>query len=697
MALKKWILACLFFGGVTSGSFASPLAPSRAFRPDDHYRIRTAVEARISPDGSRVAFVERSIDRDRNRTRSQIWLLSLADQTTQRLSHDEADDSSPRWSPDGTALAFLSTKISPDWQPHTGSADFQPQVGGGAQSMLVVVRVDTGQRDIVATYDISNDPLAYLGVGDQLSWSPDGRAIAYLSADPGPEPPPGDPIVLTRYSYKSWATMQDNRRWHIHVVTLSNKKVKQLTDGPYHEHSIAWSPSGKEIAFISNRGPDPDRVHNFDLFAVSVDAGKVRRITDTQGCEYTPAWSSDGKMIAYRAGTRAVTTKESSAEDPHLWVIPAAGGPARELATDLDRRVMAIAWAPDEAIVYFTVEDHGDTVLYRVRADGENLEPAVAETGRVHDFSAAESRALAFTFTAVDSPAEVFVKRGGQPPRQMSQLNAELLEERDVSVSEAFEFDSFDGTRVQGFLTPPLGREPGRAYPLILQIHGGPHGQQGPHFTHRAQVYAGLGWATVMINYRGSSGYGQKFADGTVGDQNGDEFKDLMAGLDYILGKTPYLDPARLAVEGGSYGGQLTNWAVTQTTRFKAAISRAGISNLITLAYTIWAQDYIQVEFGGHPWEKDIAAFMWKRSPLAHVAKVETPVLFIHGEEDQDVSIVEAEQMYNALQQRKVETMFVRYPREGHGLREPAHAVDGLERSIAWYERFLGVTEGTQP
>ncbi len=277
----------------------------------------------------------------------------------------------------------------------------------------------------------------------------------------------------------------------------------------------------------------------------------------------------------------------------------------------------------------------------------------------------------------------------------------ELAASRDVSVPEAFEFSSFDGTRVQGFLTPPLRREPGRKYPLIVNIHGGPHGQQGPSFVHKSQVYAGEGYAVLMVNYRGSSGYGQKFTDGTVNDQNGGEFKDVMAGLDYILSKTPYLDPDRLGVEGGSYGGQLTNWAITQTTRFKSAIPSAGISNLVSHGYLIWAQDYTFVEWGGrHPWQEDVAKRMWERSPIAHVARAKTPTMFIHGELDQDVPIQEAEQMYIALKQVGVEAVLLRYPREGHGLREPAHVVDALgakprlARAIPQGQRHVGRSLG---
>jgi dipeptidyl aminopeptidase/acylaminoacyl peptidase len=308
----------------------------------------------------------------------------------------------------------------------------------------------------------------------------------------------------------------------------------------------------------------------------------------------------------------------------------------------------------------------------------------------VSGVSVAQGGTIGYSFTSVNAPAEVHVKTGASDPRQLTRVNAELLAGRDVSVPEPFEFASFDGTRVQGFLTPPLRREPGRRYPVVVAIHGGPHGQQGPSFVHKSQVYAAEGYAVVMVNYRGSTGYGQKFSDGTVNDQNGSEYKDVEAGLDHILKKVPYLDADRVGVEGGSYGGQLTNWAITQSTRYKSAVPSASISNLLSHAYLIWALDYPLVEWGGrHPWQENMALELWKRSALAHVDKVRTPTMFIHGELDQDVPIQEAEQMYAALQQVGVEAVLVRYPREGHGLREPAHVVDAITRSLAWHGRFL--------
>jgi dipeptidyl aminopeptidase/acylaminoacyl peptidase len=674
---QQRLIAILVWISVTAAApvFATP----RRFQPDDHYALQSASDVRISPNGSMIAYVRQFID-GQHRNRSEVWLLGLADGRTRRLSADGVDARSPRWSPDGEAVMYLSGPTN------VQRSNFLAAAFG---ANIVVAHPTQGASEIVAQYEVSNEPLAYQGTGEQTAWSPDGKAIAYLSADPGPEPPGTDPYVIVRLGYKTWVGMVDNKRWHVYMVTLADKRVQRLTSEPYHDHTIAWSPKGDEIAFISNHEPDPDRVHNYDIFAVRVADGTIRQITRTPGCEYSPTWSPDGKFIAYLAGTRALTTRESNAEDPHAWIVPASGGAGRQLAPGLDRRTIGIEWAPDEPLVYLRVEDHGNSILYRVGADGRDLTPVVNDVGSLRSFSAAKGRAVAYEFASPRAPAEAFVKVQDQAARQVTHLNDRLLADREVSVPEPFEYSSFDGIRVQGFLTPPLHPLSGQKYPLIVQIHGGPHSQQGPAFVLKSQVYAGNGYASLMVNYRGSTGYGQTFADGTLRDQDGSEFKDVIAGLDYILAQTPYLDAERVGVEGGSYGGQLTNWAVTQTLRFKAAVASSGISNLVNLAYTHWAPDYMQEEYHGYPWQDDIAASLWAHSAVAHIENVKTPTMLIHGEEDGDVSVAEAETMYNALRQVGVQAVFVRYPREGHGLREPVHVVDAMERSLDWYDYFI--------
>jgi dipeptidyl aminopeptidase/acylaminoacyl peptidase len=289
--------------------------------------------------------------------------------------------------------------------------------------------------------------------------------------------------------------------------------------------------------------------------------------------------------------------------------------------------------------------------------------------------------------TTPGAPAEVYLREPGGSVRRLTDLNRELLAGRVTSPVERLQSRSADGLDVEAFLTLPATRAPGSTHPLVVAIHGGPHGQQGPAFNLKAQVYAARGYATLMVNYRGSTGYGQTFTDAIMKDQNGGEARDVLAALDAALGRHGWLDAGRLGVEGGSYGGQLANWLVTQTDRFKAAIPTAGISNLVSFNYTAFYHDYLAVEFGAYPHEANTVDVLWERSPLRYVSRVKTPVLILHGENDNDVPVSEAEQWYVALKDVGVETVMVRYPREGHGLREARHMVDALDRSLAWYEK----------
>jgi dipeptidyl aminopeptidase/acylaminoacyl peptidase len=260
---------------------------------------------------------------------------------------------------------------------------------------------------------------------------------------------------------------------------------------------------------------------------------------------------------------------------------------------------------------------------------------------------------------------------------------------------EAFTFVSNDYKyEVEAFLTRPLGMTATSKHPLIVNIHGGPHGQQGPAFNFQNQVYAARGWATLMVNYRGSTGYGQAWADAVFRDQNGDEAFDVLNGVNAAIRRNPWIDRERLGIEGGSYGGQLTAWIITQTNMFKAAIPNRSIINLVSYNYTTYYNQYEQMEFGVRPHQQDLMDELWKRSSLRYVAQVHTPTMIVHGENDNDVPIGESEQFYIALKDVGVETILVRYPREGHGLREPKHIVDLMDRSIAWYERHFPAVAG---
>lgn len=642
----------------------------------DIYRLRSVGDVQLSPDGTRIAYTVTNNERP-GRPYTQIWIADLGTGRSTRVGQETDTGTGPRWSPDGGRLAYF---------------------GGGTEGAGLLVRdVQAGKTTFVGPVASTNHPLP--SSGDRISWAPDGKSLAFVSTTPGPEADAnGDPMVITRYLYKPTATegetrFNDNRRTHIFIADLPSGAARQLTSGNYYEHSIDWSPKGDEIAFVSNRGPDPDRFFNYDVFAVHVTTGSVRRVTETKSAEYYPKWSPDGASIAFAGTTRPLTSSETTMEDTHAWVMRADGSGRQEVGKGIDNRQGAPEWSADGRHLYFTLQERGSVVLLRVPLAGGASERVVAERGSIGAWSVARDR-IAFALADGNGPADLYIDQ-----RRLTTLNREVLARRTIAPVESFTFKSFDGTEIEAFLTKPVVGAPSsvgagfsrpNSHPMVVMIHGGPHGQQGPAFNSKAQIYATHGWAVLMVNYRGSTGYGQRLADAIFRDQNGGEAKDVLAGVDAALAKYPWIDAARLGIEGGSYGGQLTNWIVTQTSRFRAAIPSAGISNLVSFNYMAYYHDYLAVEFGAFPHEQGVMELLWERSPIRYVRQVRTPTLFLHGENDNDVPIAEAEQFFIALMDVGVETQMVRYPREGHGLRETKHVADSIERSVAWYTKYFG-------
>jgi dipeptidyl aminopeptidase/acylaminoacyl peptidase len=676
-------------------AIAVPVAAQKTgLQAADIYRLRSVGDVQISPDGKTAVYSVSNADRP-GRPYSQVWMLDVASGKSRRLGADGDTASEPLFSPDGKHLAFIG---------HIAAGDG-----------LIVARADGTDPQLIAPVEGTNHPLP--SSGSRLAWSPDGTRLAYISATPGPEADAnGDPMVITRYLYKPTASeggtrANDNRRLHIFVADVGTKTVRQLTEGNYYEHSLDWSPKGDELLFVSNRGPDPDRFFNYDVFAVTVASGAVRRLTDTKSAEYYPRWSPDGRLVAFSGTKRPLTSSETTMEDTHVWVMGADGANRREVGT-VDNRQGSPEWSHDGKHLYVTLQERGEVRLIRLPLAGGAPDRLIAERGSVGQWALAADGTVIYGFTTAAHPAELFVRTAAGQSRAVTTLNREALRDRALAEVEAITFKSFDGLDVEAFLTKPIGAQPGQKTPLVAMIHGGPHGQQGPAFNAKAQIYAANGIASLMVNYRGSTGYGQKHADAIFQDQNGGEAKDVLAGVDAALAKFSWLDAARLGVEGGSYGGQLANWLITQTDRFKAAIPAAGISNLVSFNYMAYYHDYLAVEFGGFPHQpfapendalwpaasrpKTIMDALWERSPIRYVSRVKTPTLFLHGENDNDVPIAEAEQFFIALRDVGVDAVLVRYPREGHGIRETKHVEDTITRSLAWYQKHFTTPNTSQ-
>jgi dipeptidyl aminopeptidase/acylaminoacyl peptidase len=650
---------------------------SAAAQPDrissaDLYKLRSVGAVRISPDGSRIAY---AVNHSENPGRPYSRLHIRETGTGRDIEIAGPSSSNPVWSADGRMLAY------------TGTA--------GGKRGLIVASADGSGAKFVAELDSTNAPLPHTGA--TYAWSPDGKQIAFVSARPGPETAEasGDPVVITRYLYKpdfaeGNTRFNDNKRLHIFVADLATGAIRQLTDGVLYEHFIDWSPNGEEILFVSNREPDSDQFFNYDVFALRVRDASIRRITATESAEYTPQWSPDGRRILFLGTRRGLTDLETTMEDTHVWVMDSDGGNRRELGAAVDNRQLDAGWSPDGEFIYVNVQERGSVHLYRLTAAGGAPLVRVGGAGAVGSWSVAKNSALAYAFTTPRDTAQLYLQEGSAQAKRLTDWNAAVLAGKAIAPVEAFTFVSNDFKwDVEAFLTRPIGQTADSRHPLIVTIHGGPHAQQGPAFNFKAQVYAALGWAVLFVNYRGSTGYGQKFADAVFGDQNGNEGQDVLYAVSAAVRRNPWIDRNRLGVEGASYGGQLSAWLVTQTHIFKAAIPQAPIINLVSYNYMTYYNMYEQMEFGVFPHQGDLMDTLWKRSSLRYVAQVKTPVMLLHGENDNDVCIAESEQFYIGLKDAGVETVMVRYPREGHGLRESKHIVDSIDRSVAWFGKHF--------
>jgi len=711
---RNLLAATLLISLLSFAARAQPRRPTTTMTPADILRVATVGDPQISPIGDWVVYTVSAIEGDQIVT--TLWLVRVGErlssvlptsrQPEQRRNWDPARNparqllppgwsaSNPRWSPDGRSIAFVST--------HEG------------QHGIWVTGVDRRIPRFVAAVRDTNFFITY--AGESMAWSPDSKSIAYISAteefDRDSQEGAGndDPRLIDRIQYKSRTSFSDRLRTHVWLTEVDQPQPRQLTSGLFYDHALSFSPKGDEIAFISNHEADPDANNNSDVFAVNLQ-GQVRQITNTAGCEYEPKWSPDGKWIAYTATKREVTTIDSVAEDRHVWVTDPAGESRRELSAALDRRATNPKWLKDSRRIIFMAGDAGSTFLYSADPSGggpKRVFPILVRRDDPPELSSSLSRgrlqvtgyspsgdansagAIVVSSSPTSASDMAIATIGPSNTGVIVELtahNAALERGHEFVEPEEMAFKSFDGTSIQGWLMKPTGWRADRKYPMILSIHGGPHGMYGYAFNSTFQVYAARGYAVLYLNPRGSSGSGQKFSDGTINEWGGGDYRDLMTGVDEALRRYPWIDANRLGVTGSSYGGFMTNWIITQTPRFRAAVSAASISNLISFYSTSLYQDLVHAEFGGFPW--DNYDLLWQWSPLRYVRQAQTPTMFIHGEQDNDVHITQAEEMYMGLRRRGVETVLVRYPREGHGLREPRHRVDALERTLVWFDRYL--------
>jgi dipeptidyl aminopeptidase/acylaminoacyl peptidase len=646
------------------------LTAQHALTKADLALLKGVTDAQISPDGALIAYTRTSTDYAGNTVSSEVVLVNATTGQTTRAF----PGSQPRWAPNGRSLAFRGTSPTQD-----------------QEGLWIYDLAAAGPRYLTSVETTEH----WLGAGAlrNFAWSPDSSSIAYVAADAPLPPSDSDVRDISKLNYKTRTGFTDGRKTHIWIVPASGGAPKILTPGLTNEHSLAWSPDGRRIAFISNHSVDPESNYNDHIFLAEVPSGVTTQLTRTAGTEFRPAFSPDGNSVAYLGWSREHNTRDSPAEDTQLWIVSGVGtgtvSAPRKLSAALDRRITDFAWNPTGRGIYCLAGDRGTAEIYRIAADRGTVENITSGNNTIRQFSLdSKGVRMAWVQTESTKPPEVYAGGAdGRGGKALTHDNEPFTRTAFAQDAEPFWFDSFDGVRVQGWVMKPVGLQNNQKYPTVLYVHGGPHGMYGFAYSERFQLLAAQGYGVVFINPRGSSGYGQAFSDGSVMNWGGGDYKDLMAGLDYAQAHNAWIDREKLGVIGGSYGGFMTNWIVTQTRRFKAAISIAGVSDLISFYGTSLYPDLIEAEFNGMPWNN--WELLWQWSPLSHVKDTTTPVLLLHGEADNDVPITQAEEMYTALKKMGVPTTLVRYPKEGHGLRQPHHITDMDQRITDWLAKYL--------
>jgi dipeptidyl aminopeptidase/acylaminoacyl peptidase len=674
-------VACFLCTGIL-GSRGTSAQTKRGITPEDYLSFKFVGDPHISPDGRVIAYVLTTIDQKKNRRESSIWVVpGDGSAAPRRLSAEGFSSSSPRWSPDGKTLAILSAR----------SSDLPAGETPKAQIYLLSI---AGGGEAIALTKLKNGVQSY-------QWSPEGSRIVVVSTS-GPmdgvatADRKSDVRHYTHIQYKfndsGWF---DDKRRHLWVVSVPGGDAKQITEGQdWNDTDPQWSPDGTRIAFVSDRtGKAYDDSHNTDVWVIPAAGGTLTKISDHAFEDENPRWSPDGKQILF-TGQTAVH------QFAKLYIADSAGGAASKLAVkDFDSIAGELRW-PTPGSVLFTAGVKGETQIFRADLAERTFAAVTSGPRGIHAFDvneiAGKMAYLANDFQHLD---DLYISNlDGSGERQLTHVNSELWAQLELQPVERLTYKSTDGWPIDGFFVKPLGWQAGKKYPMVLVIHGGPEGMFGVDWYHEFQVYAAKDWAVFFCNPRGSTGYGEKFERGEINNWGGMDYQDIMAGVDAALKQYPWVDANDLGVTGGSYGGYMTNWIVSHTNRFKAAVTLRSVSNFIsdegTRDGSYGHEDY----FKGILFD-DFDQY-WDASPLKYARNVRTPTLILHSDNDFRVPIEQGEQWFRALQHYGVPSELVLFPRENHNLTrtgEPKHLVESLNWQIYWFERYLNGNASAKP
>lgn len=649
---------------------------------EDIFRLEWAGDPQISPDGRNIVYERRFMDIKADVRRSNLWLLDAGGRDHRPLTTGSSTDSSPRWSPDGSRIVYVSD--DPDGRPQ-----------------LFVRWLDTG-----ATLRV-----AQLGARpSDVAWSPDGRFIAFTMpvAEKSaplevslPEPPEAaewadPPKVIDRLVYRFDGQGYLPNAWtQVFVVPAEGGSPRQLTSGRFnHRDGLAWQPDGRSLLVSANRHESADyEPLDSEIYEIRLSDGAITPLTQRYGPDLHPAPSPDGRLIAYLG----FDDRHQGYQITRLHVMNRDGSGVRVLTADFDRDVDTPVWTRDSRSLIVQYTDRGVGHLALISLDGRRRELAsgagAEDIGRPYagfSFSVANDGRFAFTSSTPHQLAEVTVGNLRGETRRLTALNDDLLPFRHLAEVEEIEYaSSADGRPIQGWLVKPPRFDAQKKYPLILEIHGGPFAAYGPHFSTEIQLYAAAGYAVLYTNPRGSTSYGEEFGNLIHHAYPSQDYDDLMSGVDAVLAQG-FVDPQRLYVTGGSGGGVLTAWVVGRTDRFRAAVSVKPVINWTSFALTADANNFFyKYWFDGFPW--DDPEQYWRRSPLSLVGNVKTPTMVLTGEEDYRTPISESEQYYQALRLRKVDTLLVRIPGASHAIaKRPSQLAAKVLYILAWFEKYGG-------
>jgi len=634
-------------------------------------KIARIGDPQISPDGRQVAFTVQTIDLENNRRPRHIYLVPTAGGAPRRITDAGNLNDRPRWSPDGKRIAFISDR-------------------GGSSQVWLMNADGTGARQVTSLATEAGGVL----------YSPDGKQLLFTS-EVYPDCPDEacnqqrleaeknskvQGRTYTQLLYRHWNHWRGQRRSHLFVAPVEGGVPKDLTPGdrdvpPFSlggGDDYAISPDGQEVCFVMNQDPVLATSTNSDLFVAPMAGGEMRRITINLGADNSPAYSPDGKFLAFRTQLRSGYESDRW----RLAVLERSTGRLQHLTETLDRWVNSFTWAPDSTRLFFTVEDRGRQMVQMVPATGGGARTIISGSSSVDEVRLTpDGKLMVYVESSGSAPAEIYQTTSGGTPVPLTRLNEKLLAQYRLPALEELWVESSDKAQIHSFLLKPHGFQADRKYPALFLIHGGPQGAFGEEWSYRwnAQVFAAAGYVVVMPNFRGSTGYGQKFTDDINSDWGGKPFEDIMAVADHVA-KLPYVEAEKMAAAGGSYGGYMVNWLLGRTGRFRALVSHAGVFDLRSmfgeteeLWFPLW-------DLRGPPWDNpDLYA---RLSPSFYAKEFRTPTLVIHGELDYRVPYGQGLHLFTALQLHKVPSKLLLFPDEGHWILKP-------QNSVLWYKTFL--------